>query len=100
MALHLVEREVGRAVAPGFARNEGDTLSMPVTGGYRLTPNFASLSQRRQPVDLIAFATVDDVYRIKLPPGAKVYAEFYNPAEVWSGEARERFRAARERIKK
>lgn len=61
-----------RAVAPGFARNEGDTLSMPVTGGYRLTPNFASLSQRRQPVDLIAFATVDDVYRIKLPAGAKV----------------------------
>ena len=61
-----------RAVAPGFARNEGDALSMPVTGGFRLTPNFASLSQRRQAVDLIAFTTLDDVYRVKLPPGAKV----------------------------
>jgi len=61
-----------RAAAPGFARNEGDALSMPVTGGYRLTPNFASLSQRRQAVELIAFTTIDDTYRIKLPPGAKV----------------------------
>ena len=61
-----------RAVAPGFARNEGDALSLPVTGGFRLTPNFASLSQRRQAVELIAFTTVDDVYRIKLPAGAKV----------------------------
>jgi tetratricopeptide (TPR) repeat protein len=61
-----------RASAPGFARNEGDSLSMPVTGGFRLTPNFASLSQRRQAVELIAFTTVDDVYRVKLPPGAKV----------------------------
>ncbi len=63
-----------RAVAPGFARNEGDTLSMPVTSGFRLTPNYASLSQRRQAVELIAFTTLDDVYRIKLPPGAKVIA--------------------------
>jgi cellulose synthase operon protein C len=45
---------------------------MPVTSGFRLTPNFASLSQRRQPVELIAFTTIDDVYRVKLPPGAKV----------------------------
>jgi tetratricopeptide (TPR) repeat protein len=61
-----------RALAPGFARNEGDTLSMPVTSGFRLTTNYASLSQRRQPVELIAFTTVDDTYRIKLPAGAKV----------------------------
>jgi tetratricopeptide (TPR) repeat protein/transglutaminase-like putative cysteine protease len=61
-----------RAVAPGFARNEGDTLSLPVTSGFRLTPNFASLSQRRLPVELIAFTTIDDVYKVKLPPGAKV----------------------------
>lgn len=61
-----------RALAPGFARNEGDTLSMPVTGGFRLTPNYASLSQRRQAVELIAFTTIEDTYRIKLPPGAKV----------------------------
>lgn len=63
-----------RASAPGFARKEGDTLSMPVTGGFRLTPSFASLSQRRQAVELIAFTTLDDTYRIKLPPGAKVLA--------------------------
>ncbi len=61
-----------RASAPGFARNEGDTLSMPVTSGFRLTPNYASLSQRRQPVELIAFTTLEDTYRIKLPPGAKL----------------------------
>jgi cellulose synthase operon protein C len=61
-----------RAQAPGFARNEGDMLSMPVTSGFRLTPNFASLSQRKLPVELIAFTTLDDVYRIKLPAGAKV----------------------------
>jgi cellulose synthase operon protein C len=61
-----------RATAPGFARNEGDTLSMPVTTGFRLTPNYASLSQRRQPVELIAFTTIDDTYRVKLPAGAKV----------------------------
>jgi tetratricopeptide (TPR) repeat protein/transglutaminase-like putative cysteine protease len=61
-----------RAVAPGFARNEGDTLSMPVTSGFRLTPNYASLSQRRLPVELIAFTTLDDTYRVKLPPGAKL----------------------------
>jgi cellulose synthase operon protein C len=61
-----------RALAPGFARNEGDTLSMPVTSGFRLTPNFASLSQRRQPVELIAFTSIDDTYRVKLPAGAKV----------------------------
>jgi hypothetical protein len=30
------------------------------------------LSQRRQPVELIAFTTVDDTYRVKLPAGAKV----------------------------
>ena len=61
-----------RAQAPGFARKEGDTLSMPVTSGFRLTPNYASLSQRRLPVELIAFTTLDDTYRIKLPAGATV----------------------------
>jgi tetratricopeptide (TPR) repeat protein len=61
-----------RAAAPGFARNEGDGMSMPVTSGFRLTPNYASLSQRRQAVELIAFTSIDDVYRVKLPAGAKV----------------------------
>ena len=69
-----------KAQAPGFARNEGDLLSMPVTSGFRLTPNFASLSQRKLPVELIAFTTLDDVYRIKLPAGAKVMASPENRA--------------------
>ena len=38
---------------------------------------------------------------VSFPPGAKVYAEFYdNPGEVWSDEARARHRAAREKMKK
>ena len=36
---------------------------------------------------------------VTFPPGAKVFAEFYNPAEIWSDEARARFRAAKERMK-
>jgi tetratricopeptide (TPR) repeat protein/transglutaminase-like putative cysteine protease len=72
-----------RAFAPGFARKEGDALSLPVTGGFRLTPNFASLSQRRQAVELIAFTSNDDTYRIKLPPGAKVLST-PEPTEVTS----------------
>jgi hypothetical protein len=37
---------------------------------------------------------------VTLPPGAKVYAEFYDINEVWSAEAQERRRALRERLKK
>jgi hypothetical protein len=29
-----------------------------------------------------------------LPPGARAFAEFYNPKEIWSAEARERWAAA------
>ena len=36
---------------------------------------------------------------VTFPPAARVFAEFYNPAEVWSDESRARFRAARERAK-
>ena len=36
---------------------------------------------------------------LRLPPGTKAFAEFYsNPGEVWSDEARARFRAAREKM--
>ena len=45
---------------------------MAVTESFRLTPNYASLSQRRHDVRLLAFSTLEDVYTIKLPPGAKV----------------------------
>ncbi|HEY6727685.1 MAG TPA: DUF3857 and transglutaminase domain-containing protein, partial [Polyangiaceae bacterium] len=57
---------------PGFARREGDQLSIAVTTGVRLTPLFASLSRRKQDVRVLAFSTRDDTYRIKLPAGAKV----------------------------
>ena len=36
---------------------------------------------------------------VTLPPGAKAFAEFYDINEVWPGEARERRRALRERMK-
>ncbi|MBN1609392.1 MAG: DUF3857 domain-containing protein [Polyangiaceae bacterium] len=58
--------------APGFARREGDTLSVPVTGSARLTPRYASLSRRTQDVSLLGFTTIDDRYSIELPQGATV----------------------------
>jgi tetratricopeptide (TPR) repeat protein len=61
-----------RGSAPGFARREGNQLSMPVTVNFRLTPTYASLSQRRHDVELIAFTTLEDSYSLKLPAGAKV----------------------------
>jgi hypothetical protein len=61
-----------RGSAPSFARHEGNQLSMAVTDSFRLTPNYASLSQRRHDVRLLAFSTLEDVYTIKLPAGAKV----------------------------
>ena len=64
---------------PGFARREGDQLTVAVTTGVRLTPAFASLSRRKQDVRVLAFSTRDDTYRIKLPAGAKVVSA---PPEV------------------
>jgi hypothetical protein len=61
-----------RGSAPSFARHEGNQLSMAVTDSFRLTPSYASLSQRRHDVRLLAFSTLEDVYTVKLPPGAKV----------------------------
>ncbi len=65
--------------APGFARREGEQLSLEVTTGVRLTPAFASLSRRKQDVRLLAFSTRDDTFHIKLPPGSKVVSA---PPEV------------------
>ena len=61
-----------RGSAPSFARREGNQLSMAVTNSFRLTPNYASLSQRRHDVRLLAFSTLEDQYTIKLPPGSKI----------------------------
>ncbi len=59
-------------VAPTFARREGKLLIMPVTDDFRLTPTFASLSQRRLPVAVGAFAELRHKYTVELPPGAKI----------------------------
>lgn len=61
-----------RGTARAFARKEGDTLSMAVTPGTRLTANYASLSQRKEDVRIPSFSTIDDTFVVKLPPGAKV----------------------------
>jgi hypothetical protein len=61
-----------RGAAPGFARREGQTLSMNVTPDVRLTPGYASLSKRTQDVKILGFSTIDDTFVVKLPPGMKV----------------------------
>ncbi|HET7542019.1 MAG TPA: DUF3858 domain-containing protein, partial [Polyangiaceae bacterium] len=61
-----------RGSAPSFARREGNQLSMAVTNSFRLTPSYASLSQRRHDVRLLAFSALEDRYTIKLPPGSKI----------------------------
>jgi cellulose synthase operon protein C len=61
-----------RGTAPSFARREGTQLSMSVTTGARLTPKYASLSQRTQDVRTLGFSTIDDTFTVKLPGGMKV----------------------------
>jgi tetratricopeptide (TPR) repeat protein/transglutaminase-like putative cysteine protease len=58
--------------ARGFARKEGDSLSMVATSGARLTSTYASTSQRTQDVRILGFSTIDDTFVIKLPPGMKM----------------------------
>ncbi len=58
--------------APGFARKEGDSLSMVATPSLRLTSTYASLSKRTQDVRIVGFSTIDDTFVIKLPPGFKL----------------------------
>jgi tetratricopeptide (TPR) repeat protein/transglutaminase-like putative cysteine protease len=60
--------------APSFARREDDLLSMAVTTGFRLTPNYASLSQRSEDVVILAFTELRDTYVVDLPPGSSVVA--------------------------
>jgi hypothetical protein len=61
-----------RGSAPVFGRREGQQLILPATSSVRLTPTYASLSQRRQDVHLVAFSTVDETFTLKLPPGSRV----------------------------
>lgn len=55
-----------------FARREGDELSMAVTPSLRLTPKFASLSRRTQPVVTESFTTTEETVVVELPEGARV----------------------------
>jgi tetratricopeptide (TPR) repeat protein len=61
-----------RATATRFARKEGDTLSVPVTPGFRLTPTYASLSTRRLPVKLPPVGALDDTFTVTIPAGYRV----------------------------
>jgi hypothetical protein len=61
-----------RGTSPSFARRDGDGLSVQATLDTRLTPNYASLSQRRHDVVLLGVPTIDSTFVINLPPGMKV----------------------------
>ncbi|HVU02063.1 MAG TPA: DUF3857 domain-containing protein [Polyangiaceae bacterium] len=58
--------------ATRFARPEGDSLSIPVTPSFRLTPTYASLTSRHLPLRIPPMGTIDDTFVVKLPPGTKV----------------------------
>jgi transglutaminase-like putative cysteine protease/tetratricopeptide (TPR) repeat protein len=61
--------------APSYARRESNQLSMAVTNSFRLTPAYASLSQRRQDVWVLAPAELRDTFVVELPPGAKIVSQ-------------------------
>jgi len=58
--------------APSFARREGNQLSMAVTTSFRLTSAYASLSQRKLDVSVLAFSELRDSFVVELPPGVRV----------------------------
>jgi hypothetical protein len=64
-----------RGNALHFGRPEGDSISVPVTPGLRLSPTYASLSSRRLAVRLLPLGTLDDTFVIKLPPGFRVVSK-------------------------
>jgi transglutaminase-like putative cysteine protease/Tfp pilus assembly protein PilF len=61
--------------APSYARRENSLLSMAVTNSFRLTPAYASLSQRREDVWLLSPAELRDTFVVDLPPGARVVSQ-------------------------
>jgi hypothetical protein len=58
--------------APSFGRKQNNQLSIPMTGGSRLTQDYASLTKRTQDVRIQGFSTRDDTFRLELPAGARV----------------------------
>ena len=72
-----IERDIAvsiRGWAPGLARREDEMLSMAVTPELRLTPLYASLSQRSFDVRLHGVPIRRDVFAVKLPSGYRVVA--------------------------
>jgi len=66
VTLHL------RAQVPGFARAEGDVLSVPLGRREHMVRDYAPLSERKLDVRLYAQWTQLDDWTVRLPPGAKV----------------------------
>ena len=63
-----------RGRAPNFARRENELLSLAVTPEVRLTPLYASLSERIHDVRLLSVPARLDAFSIKLPAGYRVFA--------------------------
>jgi cellulose synthase operon protein C len=61
-----------RAKAPHLWREEGGSISLPVTPHERLAPLYASLPRRRLDLDLGAVAALEERQEISLPPGHEV----------------------------
>jgi len=60
--------------APSFARQQGRELSVAATVSTRLTPTYASLSQRTLDVKIDSIGTFEDSVEIEMPPGFGVKA--------------------------
>ncbi len=56
----------------GFARRDGDALSVPAGPTHALVAEYASLSHRALDVDLHALTRRDDEWTVHLPPGMRV----------------------------
>jgi tetratricopeptide (TPR) repeat protein len=63
-------RAKGKAI--GFARRDGDVLTIPAGPSHRLVADYASLSRRTLDVDLHALTQREDEWTIHVPPGMKV----------------------------
>jgi tetratricopeptide (TPR) repeat protein len=70
--IELPVRVRARGRAPGFARKEGNDLSVPVTPKDRFVPRLASLSQRRLDVRLKFQSVLDETWTVRIPAGLVV----------------------------
>jgi len=72
-----IERDVvvnAKGRAPNFARRENELLSLAVTPEIRLTPIYASLSERSHDIRLLNVPGRQDAFSVKLPGGYRVVA--------------------------